>query len=106
MDKDYKYRCIDHPANMSKNEHNATRDVLIKYSNTKPSIDDSIIVNTIKEYNQLIDEITNIINHHMSIKDIDYNNRDTMIGDIKSKYSIFNITELKKYFDLLKIKFS
>lgn len=100
----YKHRCIDHPDNMTKEERDDMRDVLMNFSKPKTTVDNSSIVNAITEYNQLIDEITNIIKYDLPINNVDYNNRDIMIGDIKSKFSIFDVAELKKYLDILKIK--
>jgi hypothetical protein len=98
----YIHRCIDRHDNMTKEELDDMRDVLINFSKPKTIVDNSSIVNAITEYNQLIDEITNIIKYDLPINYVDYNNRDIMIGDINSKFSIFDIPELKKYIVTLK----
>jgi hypothetical protein len=98
----YIHRCIDRHDNMTKEELDDMRDVLINFSKPKTIVDNSSIVNAITEYNQLIDEITNIIKYDLPINYVDYNDRDIMIGDINSKFSIFDIPELKKYIVTLK----
>lgn len=98
----YKHRCIDHPDNMTKEERDDMRDVLMNFSKPKTTVDNSSIDNAITEYNQLIYEITTIINFDLPIRCVYYNDRQLMIGDIKSKFSIFDIFDLKKYIVTLK----
>lgn len=98
----YKHRCIDHPDNMTKKERVEIRDLLMGHSKPKTTIDKSIITNIVIEYNQLIEEITTIIKCDLPIMYVDYHDREMMIDDVKSQFSIFDISDLKNYIDTLK----
>jgi hypothetical protein len=87
---------------MTKDECDDMCYLFMNFTKNNTKVNDLSIVNAITEYKQLIVEITNIIKYDLPINYVDYNNRDTMISDIKSKYSIFDIAEIKKYLDTLK----